>query len=217
MTRRVPYTEIMSLRVFFGLTSICLVGAAQADLLYTFDSDNQGWRQSDFNSSTLLLTDIGPASWNSGGFIDGNDFTNWSFHTSPVLSGGFTGATEIRFDYSADFADAQAYPFLVLASSSAAVYQVSAPPADGLFHTYSYDLTNSATWFYADSGGQRAATMADISAVLAGLERIGINADPMTGADYTRVDNVRLTSVPEPASMLAVGLGLAVVLKRRRR
>lgn len=204
-------------RILFGLAALTVATVSQASLLYTFDTDNQGWRQADFNPVTLTLTDVGPATWNPAGHIEGPDFAGWAFHTSPLLAGGYGLATEIRFDFSADFADVQAYPFVVLASANGAIYQEVAPPADGQFHTYAFDLTTVGTWKYGDLGGLRNATMGDIASVLGGLQRIGINADVASGGDFTRVDNVQLTAVPEPATTAALGLGVAALMRRRRR
>jgi hypothetical protein len=204
-------------RLLLGLVGLSVTAVAQANLLYTFDTDNQGWKQADFNPATLTLTEVGPATWNPAGHIEGPDFAGWAFHVSPLLAGGYGLATEIRFDYSADFADAFAYPFIVLASGTGAIYQEVAPPADGQFHTYAFDLTTVGSWKYGDNGGLRDATMGDIANVLGGLQRIGINADVASGGDFTRVDNVQLNAVPEPATMAALGLGIAALLRRRTR
>lgn len=193
-----------------------LVSAGRANLVYTFDTDNQGWRRADFGASTLTLTDIGPATWNPAGYIEGPDFASWAFHMSPLLSGGFGLATDIRFSFATDFADNQAFPFIVLSSGTAAIYQELAPPADGQFHPYFFDLTSATGWRYGDVNGLRAATLADIGVVLNGLQRIGVNADLASGADFTRLDNVQLTVVPEPATLMVVGLGLAALVRRRR-
>jgi hypothetical protein len=196
---------------FLFLTGV--VASANANLLsYRFDSDAEGWRRGDFNSSTFVLTDLGGATWNSGGYIDADDFSSWAFHLSPILNQDFSAATKIEFDYSSVASD-NAYPFLVIASSTAAIYQVAAVPADGLFHHYSYDFVPG-TWQYSDGVNFRAATAVDLSSVLASVKQFGVNADQVGGADYTRLDNVAV--VPEPASLLVLGLGLLGIRKRRR-
>lgn len=196
-----------------GLAAVC----AHADLIYTFDSDNQGWRRSNFNQATLVLTDVGPATWNAGGFIDADDFADWSFHTSPILSGSFAGSASISFDFSTEVTDGQGYPFIVMASLTGAIFQAPVLPGDGAFHHYDFDLTSATNWTYGDVLGFRPATNADVQSVLSGLKVIGINADIVNGADYTRVDNVRLSAVPEPATMAALGLGIAALMRRRSR
>lgn len=201
--------------VYSTIVAVC-AAASQASLIYTFDTDNQGWRQSNFNQVTLALSDVGPASWNAGGYIDGPDFADWAFHTSPILSGGYAGATSISFDFSTDVTDGQPYPFIVLASATEAIFQSPILPGDGLFHPYSFDLTSPANWVYGNGSGFRPATNADITNILTGLQRIGINADIISGADYTRVDNVRLNAVPEPMTLAVLGLGCASLLRRRR-
>ncbi|MFQ3586833.1 MAG: PEP-CTERM sorting domain-containing protein, partial [Fimbriimonadaceae bacterium] len=75
---------------------------------------------------------------------------------------------------------------------------------------------NADGWLYGDASGIRLATMADIESVLAGLTRIGINADFHTGADFSRVDDVTIVPVPEPTSLLVLGGASVFALRRRR-
>ena len=200
------------------VASLTLLGVdAHALLSYTFDSNNVGWRRADFNSTTFQLTDVGPATWVAGGYLEEGDFAAWARYASPVLSGSQLDATEFSFDYAADATDNVAYPLAVIAGTSSAIFQAQIPISGGQFHHYAYDLTTAGTWMYADILGTRAATVADIQAVLANVTRIGVDADTLSGSDHTKLDNVRLSAVPEPASILALSGGLALLLRRRRR
>lgn len=183
---------------------------------YTFDTDNQGWQQANFDETTFALTILGPSTWSPSGYIEEGDFADWAFDVSPFLAGGYQGTTQVSFDYSADATDQVAYPLLVLASPAAAVYRVEAPTADGAFHHYAYSLGDPTGWQYADSTTFRAATQADIDNVLTGLVLIGVDADTFSGADHTRLDNVNLGAVPEPASCAGL-LALPVLAKLRKR
>ncbi len=196
--------------VFVACIFLSSSGFAQL-LSYDFSSNAQGWRRANLNPSTLELTVLGGATWNSGGYIDANDFSNWAFHLSPDLSGGFSGTQAIRFDYSSASGDAP-YPFLVLRSQTEAIFQVVQVPADGAWHSYEYAFTPG-TWQYSSGGAPSVATSGQIQSVLGGLYQIGVSADNSVGAEYTRLDNLAI--VPEPGSLVALGLG-GLFLRRRK-
>ncbi|MFQ3588183.1 MAG: hypothetical protein SNJ76_11055, partial [Fimbriimonadaceae bacterium] len=144
-----------------GLLAVGASSFAGPGLSYTFDSDNENWRQGNFSLTTLQLSDVGAAVWNPDGYIEGDDFAAWGFHLSPELSGGFQGALEISFRYSADFADAEPYPFVVLRNDTQAIYRQEQIVGDGQWRTYRYLLTDADGWLYGDASGIRLATMAD--------------------------------------------------------
>lgn len=199
-----------------GVLAVTCSAFAGPGLFYTFDADNENWRRGDFDLLTFALSDVGAATWNVAGYIEGNDFASWAFHLSPELSGGFQGALGISFRYSADFADEEPYPLLVLRNHTQAIYRQEQAIGDGQWRTFSYSLTDADGWLYGDANGIRVATMVDIDSVLAGLTRIGINADVNTGADFTRVDDVAIVPVPEPASLLVLGGASILALRKRR-
>lgn len=194
--------------VMFGAT------VAQADLLaYHFDADAEGWRRGDLDATHLVMNDIGAATWNSGGYIDADDFASWSFHLSPLIQQNFFSATRIEFDYSSQYSDGP-YPFLIINSTNGALFQVAQVPADGAWHHYSYDFTPG-TWQFVDSSGSRLATTTDISNTLSDFLQFGINADQESGPEYTRLDNVIV--VPEPTSLSAIGIGILALARRRKK
>lgn len=206
------YNSLM--RCFFGLIVVFSgVSVANADLLsYHFNTNNEGWRRGDLDVSQFVVNDLGAATWNSEGYIDANDFSNWAFHLSPILNMSWASASRIEFDYSSASSDAP-YPFLIIASSTAAIYQTTAVPADGLFHHYSYDFTPG-TWIYADSSTSHLATVGEISTLLNSVQQFGISADQSVGPEYTRLDNVMV--VPEPVTTLVLSGGLIGLARRRR-
>ena len=202
------------MRCFIGL-SILLGGSsvARAELLaYHFNADAEGWRRGDLNLATLTMNDVGPATWNSLGFIDAPDFANWSFHLSPIIAANMSSASRIEFDYSSRASDGP-YPFVIFSSGVGAIYQTTTVPGDDQFHHYSYAFTPG-TWQFSDGVNFRVATAADISFTMSNLHRFGINGDQQTGPEYTRLDNVVL--VPEPMTLFAITFGLAGLARRKR-
>ncbi len=202
------------MRCFLGL-SILFVGTslAHADLLsYHFDTNNDGWRRGDLNISTLTMSDVGAATWNSGGYIDAPDFANWSFHLSPVIAANMSSAARIEFDYSSRASDGP-YPFVIFSSGIGAIYQTTSVPGDDQFHHYSYGFTPG-TWQFSDGVNFRVATATDILFTMTNLQRFGVNADQQSGPEYTRLDNVVL--VPEPATVAVLTIGLLALSLRRR-
>lgn len=204
----------------FGL--LLLAATSRAQLSYGFETDAQGWRRANFNTASLTLEDVGPAVWNSGGYIEGADFATYAFHVSPELGGlNLSGAYGGRFslDYSSAAANNPLLPnpFLVVTNGTGAIYRTQNFAGTGTFGSYGYALDTTGGWLYGTTLTNSApATEAQIRGVLASVTRIGVTADVSSGPEFTRVDNVRIAAVPEPASLVAVSLGLLALRRRRR-
>ncbi len=203
------------------LVAVAVLGScalmAPAQLSYTFDADNQGWQQGNLDTASMTLSNLGPAQWNSGGFIDGPDFAAFAFHVSPILTGSHEWAYghEISFDYRTDFSDNTVYPFLVLGNGTEAIFQQALITTSPTFGHYSYNLSAAGGWAYFHAGAVSAATETDIRHVLSTMTQFGVNADEHSGQDYSALDNVSV--VPEPASVLALASGLVALIRRRKR
>jgi hypothetical protein len=190
---------------------------------FTFDSDNQGWTKGNFSNTYANIDpdSNGPATWNAGGWIDGSDHSGYAFHFSPVLGGGhgdLFGQT-ISVDFVSIGGAGGEDPFLVLMSSTDFLVLEKTMPGGSTFSTYTYALNDSELWYfnssqYYDGSGATVASNAQIQAVLSDLQYVGVSTDITSGGDTTRLDNV--TAVPEPASMIALGLGGLALLRRRR-
>ncbi|RYG40993.1 hypothetical protein EON79_21605, partial [bacterium] len=122
-----------------------IVASAPAQLSYSFETDAQGWRRANFDTANLALVDVGPAAWNSGGYIEGDDFATYAFHVSPELnglnlSGTYGGA--FGLDYSTIGANTPGLPnpFLVITNGTGALFRNQNFAGTGTFASYSYAL-----------------------------------------------------------------------------
>ena len=198
-----------------------LTAAAHAELGYDFASNAQGWRRANFDLTTLSLTDVGPAAWNSGGWLDGEDFSDFAFHLSPNLGGSDESATyggRLTLDYSTvGDTSLPGQPFVVLTNRAGAIFHTQRFTGTGAFEPVSYGLDATSGWMYGTSLLNIApATEGQIRSVLGSLVYVGVSSDINSGPDQNRLDNVRLTAVPEPTAIATLGLGTLSLLRRRR-
>lgn len=201
-----------SLRATLIATCIALPLTATAA---GFATDAEGWTTSNGGVQTWM-----PSGGNGGGWLrvaddTGDDFLlnapaawlgNWSGYLGGTLSFDALNANGESPDW-APFGEVT----ITGAAGTVVLDAVAAnnPPADGLWHHYSVQLSPAAGW----SGS------ASLAAVLANVTSLTIKGEFHAGvSEVVGMDNVEVTAVPEPASaaLLLAGGGLLALLRRKR-
>lgn len=207
-----------TMRTSHALLLALLAGAAahaQA-ATYTFDANDQGWTI--FDGGTLTHVAAGG---NTGGFLQVEDINdgdmllvapgaalgNWS----SLLNGTFSFDAKNLNGIDSSW---PGFGQVVITSGATSVsfdmVAANNPPADGLWHNYSVVLST------ANFGAALPTVLANVTGFTFKVEShngFGLNNSELNG-----IDNVAFTSaVPEPASAVLLGLGLATVAWRRRR
>lgn len=188
------------------------VSAAHADLAYTFDADAQGF--------ALNEAAAGALSWQAAGHLRVQDLTD-ATNVLLVLPGEATaggwspylGGT-LSFDARLESPIGSYWPefgavTLVSGQGAMTLDLVPANEPGVAWATYSVQL-DAATW------GRDATSFAN---ALASLQRVELNMEAGNGAiEVILVDNVRVSAVPEPATLALGVMGVfAVGLAARRR
>lgn len=193
-----------------------MAASAKADLFDAFDSGNGGWTVADVSPTTLEVLDEAPAGWRDGR-LEATEFGSglFVFRAPKAYEGDLSGyyGGSVGFTLSDASRDGVPYPNLLIRGNGFAMAYVTPPPsATGT--AYIIPLTE-AGWIGLDL---RPVGKAQFQNALANVDRFGINADWATRtADVTTLDDVRVVApVPEPATLAALGLGLAAFLRRRR-
>ena len=206
-----------TMRTSHALLLALLAGAAHAQAAtYTFDANDQGWTI--FDGGTLTHVAAGG---NTGGFLQVEDINdgdmllvapgaalgNWS----SLLNGTFSFDAKNLNGIDSSW---PGFGQVVITSGATSVsfdmVAANNPPRDGQWHTYSV-LLNTANF-----GAALPTVLANVTAFTFKVE--SHNGFSLNNSELNGIDNVAFTSaVPEPASAVLLGLGLATVAWRRRR
>ena len=200
-----------AIRVLLPLALSVAACAAQADLLYTFDSDVQSFSLTT-GGALVHQTEAGGNGFLQATDLDVSDMLlNLPLAGTPVDWSAYVGGT-LSFDariLNGTPPDWPSFGLLTLSSASGTLSLDIVPdgtdPTPG-WKTYSVTL-DTATWGPG------------LPAVLAGLQSLTINLESGNGPiEVVGIDNVRVSAVPEPDTMALMLAGVALVgaVGRRR-
>jgi len=207
------------MRTFLSLAVLAaLAGQVQA-VVSTFDVDDEGWMTAHvqiIDGGGVADTPTGvtyyPTGGNPGGYIFSYDQHNWNYFVAPskfLDDHTYAFGGELSFETYTTQSDGVQYASAVLMGGGLALYRNDAPPGTAWTHL-AYRLDSSGGWLRP---GGAAATDAEIATVLANVTGLFVQGDWHTGGDEIGLDNVTIT--PEPVSLIAIGLGFAVLRRRR--
>ena len=95
----------------------------------------------------------------------------------------------------------------------------STAPLSPTYQSLAVDFTTAALWQFFDGVTTTTATQAQIDDVISNAANLILRAEYWSGSlpDTTFLDNVVVSSIPEPASFALLGLSLVALKARRRR
>ena len=224
--------NIKSLFLTLSVLRISLACASAADVVSTFDTDREGWAP---NYGAAVGTG---AVWQStGGNPGGRLFSpdrsdtaptqTWYYYAgtgdgSPII-GNHSDAYGGTLSYDdiipspggAFYSDADVY----LRNGSVTLFYVGGFLPGATWTTFTVPLLASACWRNGASptSFNVAATEADMQTALANLQQVDIRGNYDTAVNGSGMDNVRITTVPEPSTCAYGVLALFCAVSRRRR
>ena len=193
--------------------------SAQANLLYSFDSDAQGWTLTDGD-----LTYVS-AGGNTGGYLNTTDINSndMALHAPASALGNWTQYLGGTFSFDAlntnnRLSDYNGFGTVTISSGAQSVSfdlapSASNPPNNGLWTSYSAVLSQ-AIW-----GSNLASVLSNVTSVTLSTESFSSSTfpDEQVGIDNINVASVSNVPEPETYAMFLAGLGLVGFSARRKK
>lgn len=210
-----------------ALTAVAIVGSTHADVVSTFDTDNEGWDT--INDATGFTWD--DTLGNPAGAIRARDIVGgglWFFSGSDDYLGDHSGAygQQVTWDIlgiTGNHTSATTGADIMIVGGGLSIgIELNVLPVNGQWTSWGTVISADADWFIVNSlnGGTltaNAASEAQIRAVLADITGFHIRGEFTNGGDATALDNVILREVPTPGAAALLGLAGFAGTRRRRR
>ena len=205
-------------RVLIGsLVVLALTAASSTAALSTFDTDDEGWTITGDAQGGGASPTWESSGGNPGGYISATDDVQggtWYFKAPAAFHGDFSSAygTNLTFDLRQSRTSSQFDNVDVYLSGGGLDLTFDTAYNPGTEWTgYNLLLTEVGGWQLSGSPP----TQAEFQQVLGDVTDLQIRGEYVSGSDVGDLDNVVL--VPEPATMVLLGVGGLAVLKRSRR
>ncbi len=208
-----------------GLSIIAAASTASADLVYTFDTDAQGWGT--LNDARNFQWDDAIGSENLGAIkaVDIGNGQYW-YYSAPTIDLG-AGVVNMNDTISWDILGITGlhnrtnnYADVMLTGNGIQIgIDISTQPVNGQWTNWNTTINDTSGWKIISAMGTGTlsatdATMTDIQSVLANLDGFYIRGEYTAGGDSTALDNVNVVPAPAGLAMFSV---IGVALTRRRR
>lgn len=211
------------------LSCFCLAPlSASAWAASTFDTNDQGWSvvTADIAQSGIPVQTSGAVTFHAtgghpAGYVSITDPDNFdTFFRAPAAFTGDQSAAlggTLSFDTITDAArDYNGADVVIKGNGKVLVYDI-APTANSDWSNVTLTVSPSANWRLNTLNGP-AASLADFQSALANVSELWITAEYHAGVETTGLDNVALSTVPEPAAISAAMCfaGASIGSRRRR-
>ncbi|MEO8124036.1 MAG: laminin B domain-containing protein [Burkholderiales bacterium] len=221
-TRRTPI-KVKHFLVGAALSATVFASVGMTLVRSDFDTGADGWSAANGASDFAWEASGGDV----GGFVHAKDWstaTLWFFKAPSVYLGDMGSAYGGSLSYrlksdssSAPLETAHADVQLLGQDGTLLAFGGGFKPSSE-WATYLVPLTAGDSWHVGSVSGSQA-TQAEMMSVLSDLKALRISGDYMQAVETTSLDTVVLSAVPEPASVLMLLTGLAMLagtVSRRR-